>query len=98
MVTKAGGIWTCSNCHNFQEKGAQWYEDDICEVCYVKFRKKSEGAWHQQLEVLMGLVGKKANGISQDCLHMYKRIPKSGGRFGIQLWQCETCGTVVQSS
>lgn len=97
MVTKRADIWVCFNCGNLQGKHDQWFEGDICEVCYEKYRKKSEVTWHQQLEVLMDMVGKKPNGIQQDCIHTFKIIPKSGARFGIKLWQCETCGTVVQA-
>lgn len=97
MATKINDIWTCANCGNLQGKHDQWFEGDICETCYVKYRKKSEVNWHQQLEILLGMVDQQKNAIQKDCLHTFKIIPKSGGRFGIKLWQCETCGTVVQA-
>jgi len=85
MATKINDIWPCTNCGNLQGKNDQWFEGDICEECYVKYRKKS-------------MVGQQKNAIQKDCLHSFKIIPKSGARFGIKLWQCETCATVVQAS
>ena len=75
----------------------------ICSECGTKYSSPELTPppginWHQQLEVLLDMVGKKPNGIQQDCIHSMKVIPKSGARFGIKLWQCETCATDVQAS
>lgn len=98
MATRIADIWTCSNCHNLQSKDNLWFDGDVCEVCYEKFREKSEVRWHQQLEIMKGLIEKAPTAIQKDCFHVFKIIPKSGSRFGIKLWLCDNCTKVVQSS
>lgn len=98
MATRIADIWTCSNCHNFQNKDSLWFDGDICEICHEKIREREEGRWHAQLDILHKLVGKSQNSEQDGCTHLFRIIPKSGRRFGVKLWACEKCEKVVQSS